>query len=111
MKACIYRGTKQVGGTCVELVAGNQRLLLDFGLPLDGDPADKSLVPPVNTDNLCGTVISHPHIDHYGLLHHLPAALLSSWGSGEAHHPGCRAIYRSGIAIAGRPLPGGSAAN
>jgi len=72
MKACIFRGTKQIGGSCVELFAGNQRLLLDFGLPLDGDSADTTLVPPVNMDNLCGTVISHPHIDHYGLLHHLP---------------------------------------
>ena len=72
MRARIHRGTKQIGGTCVELVASNQRLLLDFGLPLDGDPADESLVPAVSYDNLCGTVISHPHIDHYGLLHHLP---------------------------------------
>ena len=71
MKACIHRGTKQVGGSRVELVAGNQRLLLDFGLPLDGDPADTSLLPLINTENLCGAVISHPHIDHYGLLHHL----------------------------------------
>ena len=45
MKVRIHRGTKQIGGTCVELVASNQRLLLDFGLPLDGDPADESLVP------------------------------------------------------------------
>jgi len=72
MKARIHRGTKQIGGTCVELVASNQHLLLDFGLPLEGDPTDESLVPAVSSDNLCGTVISHPHIDHYGLLHHLP---------------------------------------
>ena len=72
MKVRIHRGAKQIGGTCVELVSSEQRLLLDFGLPLDGDPADESLVPAVSGENLCGMVISHPHIDHYGLLHHLP---------------------------------------
>ena len=75
MKVCIYRGTKQIGGTCIELVASNQRLLLDFGLPLDGDPTDTTLVPTISSDNLFGAVISHPHIDHYGLVHHLPGNL------------------------------------
>lgn len=72
MRACIYRGAKQIGGSCVELEAGGRHLLLDLGLPLEGDPSDKSLVPAICLNNLCGTVISHPHIDHYGLLHHLP---------------------------------------
>ena len=99
MKACIYRGTKQVGGTCVELVAGSQRLLLDFGLPLDGDPADTTLVPPVNMDNLCGTVISHPHIDHYGLLHHLPAGAPVLMGAAA------KRIIQAAAPFTGQALP------
>ncbi len=99
MKACIYRGTKQIGGTCIELLASNQRLLLDFGLPLDGDPADTTLVPTINTDNLCGTVISHPHIDHYGLLHHLPRNLPVLMGAAA------KRIIQAAAPFTGQTLP------
>ena len=71
MKVRIHRGTKQIGGTCIELAAGGDRIALDFGLPLDGDAADSSLVPVIGGDDLRAIVISHPHIDHYGLLHHV----------------------------------------
>ena len=70
MQVCIHRGTKEIGGTCIEIAAAGKRLVLDLGLPLDRD-AHVSL-PPVkgfvdeDTD-LLGIVISHPHQDHYGL--------------------------------------------
>ncbi len=73
MKVRIHRGTQQIGGTCVELAAAGGRIVLDFGLPLDGDPSDTSLVPDIEGSDLCAVLISHPHLDHYGLLHHLPA--------------------------------------
>jgi len=72
MKVRIHRGTQQIGGTCIELAAGKDRIALDFGLPLDGDATDTGLVPQILGDDLRAVVISHPHIDHYGLLHHLP---------------------------------------
>lgn len=72
MKVRIHRGTQQIGGTCIELKAGNDRIVLDFGLPLDGDANDASLVPEITGPDLKAVLISHPHIDHYGLLHHLP---------------------------------------
>ena len=71
MKVRIHRGTKEIGGTCIELAAGGDRIALDFGLPLDGDAADSRLVPEIAGDDLRAIVITHPHIDHYGLLHHL----------------------------------------
>ena len=37
MKVCIQRGTKQIGGTCVEIESDGKRLVLDVGLPLDAD--------------------------------------------------------------------------
>jgi ribonuclease J len=37
MNLCIHRGAKEIGGSCVELEAEGQRLLLDLGLPLDAE--------------------------------------------------------------------------
>ncbi len=75
MRVRIHRGTRQIGGTCVEVEHQGDRIALDFGLPLDGDAADPKLVPPISGDDLKGVVVSHPHLDHYGLLHHLPAGV------------------------------------
>ncbi len=40
MKFIIHRGSQEIGGSCVEVTAGNTRIILDVGLPLDytGDP-------------------------------------------------------------------------
>src|ERR1022692_1131971 len=35
MRVCIHRGTKEIGGTCVEIESGGTRIVLDVGLPLD----------------------------------------------------------------------------
>lgn len=42
MKLCIHRGATQIGGTCVELQAHGQRLLLDIGMPLDHEQDKKT---------------------------------------------------------------------
>ena len=34
MKLTIYRGTKEIGGSCVEITTGTTRLVIDLGLPL-----------------------------------------------------------------------------
>jgi ribonuclease J len=91
MKLTIYRGAKEVGGTCIELQAGNSRILIDFGLPLvdenkkqfdskkiknkskedlikSGDlPAIKGLYKG-EQPAFDAILLSHPHQDHYGLL-------------------------------------------
>jgi ribonuclease J len=67
MRVCIHRGSQQIG----------QRLLLDLGLPLDAERNDRSHLPPgvVGLDggdpSLLGILISHPHLDHFGLLAHV----------------------------------------
>ena len=76
MKVCIHRGTREIGGTCIEVEARDQRLVLDIGLPLNADPCAIQL-PPVkgfveHDPTLLGVVISHPHQDHYGLAGRLP---------------------------------------
>jgi ribonuclease J len=75
MRVRILRGTKQIGGTCIELESGGDRIVLDYGLPLDGETSDAALVPKILGDDLRGVLISHPHLDHYGLLNYLPAGI------------------------------------
>jgi len=90
MKFTIHRGTKEIGGSCVEVWAESTRILLDFGMPLvekDGKEFDfgkhktstptelvkKGVLPNIeglydNSTNLIdGVIISHSHQDHYGL--------------------------------------------
>lgn len=71
--ACIHRGAHQIGGSCIELACDGARILLDLGKPLDSEEADQELLPPVegltggSSPSLLGIVISHGHIDHWGL--------------------------------------------
>ncbi len=84
MRTCIHRGATQIGGSCIEVEAQGKRLLLDLGLPLDAERNHVGLLPPVPgllepSDSLLGVLVSHPHMDHYGLLGHvrpdLPVAM------------------------------------
>ena len=107
MKFKIHRGTKEIGGSCVEVWTENTRILLDFGMPLvnkDGSEFDfsksKNLTIPVliergvlpdikglydDTDKLIdGVIISHAHQDHYGLLNYIHKDLKHYLG--EATH-------------------------
>ena len=48
VKICIHRGTREIGGTCVEVEAQEKRIAIDGGLPLDapdGEPHEY-LLPP-----------------------------------------------------------------
>ncbi len=72
MTACIHRGAAQVGGTCIELRARGQRLLLDLGMPLDAEEGDAPLPAVAGLDgddpSLLGVLLSHLHGDHCGLV-------------------------------------------
>ena len=81
MKVRIHRETREIGGTCIEVEAQGKRIALDVGLPLDApddasDGAHARLLPAVGgfrepDGSLLGVVISHPHMDHYGLARYL----------------------------------------
>lgn len=76
MRLCIHRGSKQIGGSCVEVNSHGQRLLIDFGLPLDADENSERYLPNIpgldgSDASLLGILISHPHLDHFGLLAHI----------------------------------------
>ena len=77
MRIRIHRGTKEIGGTCIEVESRGNRIALDVGLPLDApDEGHEFLLPQVpgfrdHDDSLLGVMISHPHQDHYGLARHI----------------------------------------
>lgn len=74
MEIIIHRGTKEIGGTCVELVISKKRLLLDIGLPLDYDEwtveereeYEKKMSGIIEKAD--AIFLSHYHQDHIGLL-------------------------------------------
>ena len=79
MRVRIHRGTREVGGNCIELYSGGKTLLLDMGMPLTApDPANVKL-PQIDglqgdDHNFLGIVVSHPHFDHYGLIQKAPSS-------------------------------------
>ena len=91
MKLTIHRGSKEIGGTCIELQAATSRFFIDFGLPLVDDNKDRFDFKKVNSQTkedliqqgvlpqikglyknesplIDAILLSHPHQDHYGLL-------------------------------------------
>jgi ribonuclease J len=83
MQVCIHRGSKEIGGSCVEVISQGKRLIIDLGLPLDAEKNDKKYLPNIsgldgNDDSLLAVLISHPHLDHFGLLGHITARYLQS---------------------------------
>ncbi|MGQ9563171.1 MAG: MBL fold metallo-hydrolase [Thermogutta sp.] len=91
MQLTIYRGTHEIGGSCIEIATDNTRVILDVGLPLvdaDRAPFDPTSIRGKSVEDLiaAGTVprvpglftdgtppaailLSHNHLDHTGLLH------------------------------------------
>jgi ribonuclease J len=103
---CVHRGTRQIGGTCIELASEGQRILLDLGLPLDaGDDDPASLLPEIAgvraaDPSLLALVLSHGHADHWGLAvytSHLPII------TGAA----TRRMLRAAAPFVPRPIPEG----
>ncbi len=94
MKLIIHRGTAEIGGTCVEVFTEKSRVVIDFGLPLvnaQKEPFDSKvligkspeelrrlkILPNVSglykdeESSVDAILISHSHMDHYGLLRYV----------------------------------------
>jgi len=97
MQLTVHRGTKEVGGTCIEISTERTRLILDIGLPLfdeDREPFDSFQLRRMSKDELLAKgvlpnvlglftdgsppdaiLLSHAHLDHTGLLGHSQATI------------------------------------
>ena len=75
LRLTVHRGTRQIGGSCIELVhPAGDRLILDAGRPLDAPEGATGLLPTSLDRTKPATVlISHPHQDHHGLIDELPS--------------------------------------
>lgn len=72
MRVRIHRGAAEIGGNCIEVARGPDRIVLDLGRPLSAGWDDDVPLPPVagltgGDPTLHGVLLSHPHVDHYGL--------------------------------------------
>jgi ribonuclease J len=93
MRICIHRGAHQVGGSCVELEFQGTTILLDVGLPLDcdlSDGPDTHLPQPLfdkilnRKKKIAAVILSHAHLDHYGLAGMLPQDIPVYCGAASA---------------------------
>lgn len=92
MQITIYHGTKEIGGTLIEVKTHKTRILIDAGYPLflNNEPISDDIAKLPHTEllklgvlpkierlyawNNAGfdaVLISHAHIDHYGILKYI----------------------------------------
>ncbi|MCP3684053.1 MAG: MBL fold metallo-hydrolase [bacterium] len=89
MNFVIHRGTKEIGGSCVEIWTQSTRIVIDFGMPLvnpDKTRFDSKLIKNLSAKELISKgvlpdiqglyekpansalILSHAHQDHFGLI-------------------------------------------
>ncbi len=107
MKLTIHRGTREIGGNCIEIQSRGRRIFFDLGIPLV-DPGggrfslgggngtsgrellDTGTLPRISgvyqwdalDESVEGIVLSHAHLDHYGFTCHLHEGIRRYMGEG-----------------------------
>ena len=111
MKLIIHRGSHEVGGNCVEVSHEESRIILDIGLPLNFDKNDDNndvLPQPLFNDiiqgnkHVNGIFLSHPHLDHYGLIGSLPKDIPVYCGSSTVKLMKLTALMNPNIQVSDR---------
>lgn len=123
----IHRGTKEIGGSCVEIWTDTTRILLDFGMPLverDGSefdfdkyknlPIDElikaGVLPDVegiyNDDKILldALLISHAHQDHWGLYNYINPLIKCYLGRATKKLIEINNLFTSQNTIIGNPV-------
>ena len=78
MQISIHRGSKEIGGSCVEVVSEcGKRLILDLGVKPGSEIEDKKYqrdIPGLDghDDFLLALLVTHPHLNQFELLGHIP---------------------------------------
>ena len=96
MQVTIYRGSNEIGGTLIEIKTDTTRILIDAGYPLflNDRPIEDNIARLPYTELLKlgvlpkieglydwdhpdfnAVLISHAHVDHYGLLKYINSAI------------------------------------
>jgi ribonuclease J len=65
MNVIFYRGGNEIGGNCIEIQSNTEKILLDIGKPITNKDMDGLIIQGSQYD---GVLLSHAHIDHYGLI-------------------------------------------
>jgi len=121
MQLTIYRGTREIGGSCVEVRAGSSRIVVDVGIPLfdaDGGPFDAKALEGKSTEELLerkvlpgvpglfapgpapdAIVLSHAHLDHTGFLTYAQPdiPIYATRGTSKTMH--AAAIFARGVEL------------
>ncbi|MFM7061502.1 MAG: MBL fold metallo-hydrolase [Actinomycetes bacterium] len=105
MRIRIHRGAHEIGGNCIELeAASGERIVLDVGRPLNAGWDEAIPLPQVagladGDPSLLGVLISHPHLDHYGLLGQIDPSVPVWMGQEAARIVSAAAFYTGGRAV------------
>lgn len=86
MRVCIHRGSHQIGGSCIEVESSGRRIVVDLGLPLDAEKNETQYLPQIQgldgaDTSLLGILVSHAHIDHFGLLDYVDQRIPTGMGT------------------------------
>jgi ribonuclease J len=125
MNLTIHRGTREIGGSCVEIEHEGFRLLIDIGVPLvkhDGSKLDFSkfrnksvsellaakILPDVkglyigekSANQVDAVLLSHAHLDHYGLIGYIRKDITVCCGEGTR-----RLLYLNSIFLRQKDIP------
>jgi ribonuclease J len=93
----------------VEVESEGQRILVDLGLPLDAEEDGSQYLPNIQglkerDPSLLGILVSHPHLDHFGLLAYISQGIPTGMGPAARKIMTAAAPFLPGNWVA--PTPG-----
>ena len=73
-KVIVHGAARSIGSSCVELTAGRDHLILDYGKPLEGEGPVPFKIPKKRFHRY-QFMLSHSHLDHCGYVNEIPKYL------------------------------------